>query len=212
MSNENSGAVVSLSIVIPCYNEERTLRQCVERVLDIQDDALRLELIIVDDCSQDNSLGIARELATEYPEIRVLSHEANQGKGAALRTGFQFATGDYVGIQDADLEYDPAELKKLLTPLVQGNADVVYGSRYLRPQTRRVLYFWHSLMNRTLTFISNMFTDLDLTDMETGYKIFRRDIIQGIHIEEDRFGFEPEITAKIAQNGCDVYEMAISYT
>lgn len=202
---------IVLTVVVPCYNEEQTLTNCIDRLLRIQDDKVRLEIIIVDDKSKDNSLEIAHELSREHAEIKVCFHEVNRGKGAALRTGFQHASGDFVCIQDADLEYNPQELRKLLIPLVKGEADVVYGSRYLRPGSRRVLYFWHSLMNRTLTFVSNMFTDLDITDMETCYKMFRRDVIQSIPLQEDRFGFEPEVTAKIAQLGLRVYEMDISY-
>ena len=199
------------SIVIPCYNEERTLATCVERVRQIAGSDLVLEIIIVDDCSQDKSLLIARELAEKHAEITVLHHERNQGKGAALRTGFQSATGDFVAVQDADLEYDPAELKKLLVPLIDGQADVVFGSRFLSPGAHRVLYFWHSLGNRFLTFMSNVFTDLNLTDMETCYKVFRREIIQKIRIEENRFGFEPEIVAKVAHLRVRVFEAGISY-
>ena len=154
---------------------------------------------------------VARDLEEKISEIRVLHHEVNKGKGAALRTGFQYATGDYVGIQDADLEYEPMEYLKLLAPLQQNEADVVFGSRYLRPGKRKVLYFWHSWMNKTLTFISNMMTNLDISDMETCYKLFRREIIQSIELKENRFGFEPEVVAKVAQRHCRVWEMAISY-
>lgn len=200
-----------LSLIIPSYNEERTLAQCVKRVLAIASTGLEVELIIVDDCSGDNSLTVARELAEHHPEITVLHHEKNRGKGAALRTGFAHATGDFVSIQDADMEYDPNDFHVLLRPLLDNKADVVFGSRYLQTDTRRVLYFWHTWMNKTLTNISNMFTNLDITDMETCYKLFRREIIQGIDLKEDRFGFEPEVTAKIAQTRCRVYECAISY-
>jgi dolichol-phosphate mannosyltransferase len=202
---------VLFSIIIPCYNEEATLASCVERVLAIADKNLSLELIIVDDCSTDKSLETARALQQQHACIRALSHEQNQGKGAALRTGFAHATGEFVAVQDADLEYEPADLKRLLVPLVEGRADVVFGSRYLYGGERRVLYFWHSLMNRFLTFVSNMFTDLGLTDMETCYKLFRREIIQSIRIEENRFGFEPEIVSKVAHMRCRVYEAPISY-
>jgi len=202
---------VKFSIVIPCYNEQRTLRGLVKRVLETAEDWFSLELIIVDDCSKDGSLEVARSLEREHPEVRVLRHERNQGKGAALRTGFQKATGDFVAVQDADLEYNPMELKKLLVPLINNEADVVFGSRFLSPGAHRVLYFWHSLGNKFLTFVSNMFSDLNLTDMETCYKVFRRDVIQGIRIEEDRFGFEPEIVAKVAHMRVRVYEMGISY-
>jgi dolichol-phosphate mannosyltransferase len=202
---------VTLSIIIPCYNEERTLQECVRRVLAIQDESLRLELIIVDDCSKDNSLEIARGLAQRNPQFRLLQHEVNKGKGAALRTGIAHATGDFVAIQDADLEYDPMDLKRLLIPLRSGDADVVFGSRFLSTEFRRVLYFWHSMANGFLTTLSNMLTDLNLSDMETCYKVFRREVIQSIEIEENRFGFEPEVVAKIAQMRVRVYETGISY-
>lgn len=200
-----------LSIVIPCFNEARTLQQCVEKVLQIADNTLQLEIIIVDDFSTDESNMIADNLAKKHAGISVLHHEENQGKGAALRTGIQKASGDFVAIQDADLEYEPMELKRLLEPLTKGQADVVFGSRFLSYGFHRVLYFWHSLGNHFLTFLSNMFTDLNLTDMEACYKVFRRDVIQSIQIEENRFGFEPEIVAKVAQMRLRIYEMGISY-
>ena len=202
---------VKLSIVIPCYNEERTLEACVDSVLAIQDDQLELELIVVNDCSKDDSLRIARKVAERVPGMQVLHHEVNQGKGAALRTGIAKATGDFVAIQDADREYDPMDLKRLIVPLREGVADVVLGSRFLSSGYHRVLYYWHSLGNRFLTTLSNMLTDLNLTDMETCYKVFRREVIQGIQIEENRFGFEPEVVAKIAHQRLRVYEMGISY-
>jgi dolichol-phosphate mannosyltransferase len=202
---------VKLSIIIPCYNEERTLSECVDRVLAIQDETLTLELIIVDDCSKDKSLEIARGLVERSPQLLLLQHEVNKGKGAALRTGIARATGDFVAIQDADLEYDPMDLKKLLVPLRSGDADVVLGSRFLSSEFRRVLYFWHSVANSFLTTLSNMLTDLNLTDMETCYKVFRREVIQSIQIEENRFGIEPEVVAKIAQMRLRVYEAGISY-
>ena len=202
---------VRLSIVIPCYNEARTLERCIARVLAIAEAGLELELIIVDDGSQDDSYAIAQKLAAAHPEIEVCRHEQNKGKGAALRTGFSLARGDFVAVQDADLEYDPQELKKLIVPLINDQADVVLGSRFLSPGAHRVLFFWHSLGNRFLTFLSNMFTDLNLTDMETCYKVFRRDVIQGIAIQENRFGFEPEIVAKIAHLRLRIFEMGISY-
>ena len=204
---------VKLTLVVPCYNEENTLRSIVEKVLELRSDTLELEIVIVDDCSRDRSREVAQALAKEYKEIKLAFHEVNMGKGAALRTGFLEATGDYVGVQDADMEYDPRDYLTMLQPLLDGKADVVYGSRYLRPDTRRVLYFWHSCMNRFLTFASNMFTDLGITDMETCYKLFRREVIQSIapRLKENRFGFEPEVTTYVAEAKVRVYECAISY-
>ena len=202
---------VKLSLIIPCYNEERTLEACLNSVLAIADNTLELELIVVDDCSSDKSLEVATQLQKKIPSMVLLHHEKNQGKGAALRTGFARATGDFVAVQDADQEYDPMDLKRLLVPLRNGEADVVLGSRFLSHGYHRVLYFWHSLGNRFLTTLSNMLTDLNLTDMETCYKVFRNEIIQGINIEENRFGFEPEVVAKIAHMRVRVYEMGISY-
>ena len=206
MSNKRT-----LSIVIPCYNEEKTLAKCISKVLEVAEENLELELIIVDDCSADRSLEIARDIEKKHSVVTVLSHEQNQGKGAALRTGFKKATGHFVAVQDADLEYNPLELRKLVQPLVDEEADVVFGSRFSACGSHRVLYFWHSMGNRFLTFLSNMFTDLNLTDMETCYKVFRRDIIQGIEIQENRFGFEPEIVAKVAHMRLRIVEMGISY-
>ena len=205
---------VKLSLVIPCYNEEATLQNIVEEVLHtLRSDSLDLELVIVDDCSSDRSREIAAELAKKYQEVKLAFHPVNQGKGAALRTGFLQATGDFVGVQDADMEYNPGDYLKMLEPLLDGRADVVYGSRYLKPDTRRVLYFWHSCMNKFLTFASNMFTDLGITDMETCYKLFRREAIQKIapRLRENRFGFEPEVTTYVAEDKLRVYECAISY-
>ena len=199
------------SIVVPCFNEEPTLRASVEKVLEIADESLALEIIIVDDCSSDGSREIAAALEAEYPHVRVYSHQVNRGKGAALRTGLAEAKGDVVAIHDADLEYDPKDLRKLIALVQRDLADVVYGSRFLSGGEHRVLYFWHSIGNRFLTFLSNMLTDLNLTDMETCYKVFRRSIIQDIQIEEERFGFEPEIVAKVAEKCPRIYEMGISY-
>ncbi len=200
-----------LTVVVPCYNEENTLSSCINRVLAIMDQELSLEIIIVDDCSKDGSLAIAKELESVHPEVTVVEHPVNRGKGAALRTGFSKANGDFVAVQDADLEYDPMDLKRLLRPLRDGKADVVIGSRFLSYGEHRVLYFWHYLGNRFLTFLSNMFTDLNLTDMESCYKVFKKKIIDKVDIREDRFGFEPEIVAKVAHMGVSIYEMGISY-
>jgi dolichol-phosphate mannosyltransferase len=201
-----------LSVVIPCYNESQTLARCVERVMRIADDTLQVELIIVDDGSTDDSVDVAMEVRRKYgKKIKVITHEKNLGKGAALRNGFKRVEGDFVAVQDADLEYDPIDLKSLLRPLIEGRADVVIGSRFLSSGAHRVLYFWHSLGNRFLTTVSNMFTDLNLTDMESCYKVFRREIIQSVEIKEQRFGFEPEIVAKIAHMRVRIYEMGISY-
>lgn len=201
----------TLTVVIPCYNEERTLEPCVNRVRQIADESLSVEIIIVDDCSRDRSATIAQQLADRYPEVHLVRHERNRGKGAALRTGFARGTGDFFAVQDADLEYEPLELKGLLRPLIDDQADVVIGSRFLSGGAHRVLYFWHSLGNRFLTFVSNMFSDLNLTDMESCYKVFRKEVIRSITLEEDRFGFEPEIVAKVAELRVRVYEAGISY-
>lgn len=205
--------VHTLSLIIPCFNEEKTLESCIDRVLHIQTDALKVECVIVDDCSSDNSLKIANDLALKYSNIKVCHHVVNQGKGAALRTGFIHATGDFIGIQDADEEYDPNQYHVMLEPMLNNNADVVYGSRYLKPDTRRVLYFWHTWMNKTLTIVTNMFTNLDITDMETCYKLFHREVIQNIapKLKENRFGFEPEVTTHVARGDYRVFECAITY-
>ena len=206
--------MTKLSLIMPCYNEEKALAEIVERVFEIEDKTLQVELILVDDCSKDNSLQIAYRLSKKYPHLKILTHSQNKGKGAALRTGFLEATGDYVGIQDADMEYSPSDYKKMLKPLLENKADVVFGSRYLRPDERRVLSFWHSFMNKMLTLVSNMFTGLDISDMETCYKLFRREVIQQIapKLKENRFGFEPEMTTYVAQGHYRVYECAIHYT
>ena len=200
---------MKLSVVMPVFNESATIRTIVETVLRVP---IRKELIIVDDCSTDGTRAVLAELAAN-PDVRVILHERNQGKGAALRTGFAHATGDIVLVQDADLEYDPEEYPKLLAPIFAGKADVVYGSRFIGGDSHRVLYFWHYLGNMALTLLSNAFTNLNLTDMETCYKVFRRDILACVRIEENRFGFEPEITGKIAAiPGCRIFEVGISYS
>jgi glycosyltransferase involved in cell wall biosynthesis len=199
---------MKLSIIIPCYNEVRTIRAIVDRVRAAP--VANKEIIIVDDCSLDGTRDTLRlEIAPLVD--RILYHDVNQGKGAALRTGIAAATGDVVIIQDADLEYDPDEYPKLLAPIARGQADVVFGSRFAGGDAHRVVYFWHMVGNKFLTLVSNMLTNLNLTDMETCYKVFKRGIIQGITIEENRFGFEPEITAKVAKLDVVIYEVGISY-
>ena len=194
------------SVVMPCFNEELTLKVIAERVLD---SPYTLELVIVDDCSTDRTLEMARSLGDR--RVRVLAQSPNQGKGAALRRGFAAASGPYVIIQDADLEYDPADYGDLLAPLLDNRADVVYGSRFHAARPHRVLYYWHSVGNKLLTTLSNMTTNLNLTDMETGYKAFRKEVLDSIVIEEDRFGVEPEITAKVARGRWRIYEVGVSY-
>jgi glycosyltransferase involved in cell wall biosynthesis len=193
--------------VVPCFDEVATVETLLQRVLASPWVA---EVIVVDDGSTDGTVAAAGSVVDD--RVRIFEHGLNRGKGAALRTGFAAATADYVIVQDADLEYDPAEYPDLLGPLEAGDADVVYGSRFVSGRPHRVLYFWHSLGNRFLTLLSNAFTDLNLTDMETCYKAFRREVIQSIELREDRFGFEPEVTAKIAARRCRVYEVGISYT
>lgn len=206
MSNAGRDSAACLSVVMPVFNEEATVRDCVAAVLARPEVA---EVVIVDDASTDGTRDI---LATvNDPRVRVFHQGHNQGKGAALRRGFAEATADFVIVQDADLEYDPAEYPRVLGPLLAGHADVVYGSRFAGGEAHRVLFFWHSLGNRVLTLASNAFTDLNLTDMETCYKAFRREVIQSIEIEENRFGVEPEVTAKVAAAGWRVYEVGISY-
>jgi glycosyltransferase involved in cell wall biosynthesis len=199
---------MKLSIVIPCYNEAKTIRQIVERVRAAPID--EKEIIIVDDCSRDGTRDLLR---TEIAPLvdKIVYHEVNRGKGAALRTGFAAATGDIVLVQDADLEYDPQEYPKLIKPILDGRADVVFGSRFMGSDAHRVVYFWHMIGNKLLTLCSNMFTNLNLTDMETCYKAFRREVLQKIVIVEDRFGFEPEITAKVARLRVPIYEVGICY-
>jgi glycosyltransferase involved in cell wall biosynthesis len=197
-----------LSVVMPVYNERATVAKVIAEVLSQPSVA---ELIVVNDASSDGTREVLEELNSIDDRIRVFHHDKNQGKGAALRTGVAHATADVVIIQDADMEYDPAEYPVLLGPILRGKADAVFGSRFIGSQEHRVLYFWHSMGNRFLTLLSNMFTNLNLTDMETCYKAVRREILQSIAIQENRFGFEPEITAKLAKKGVRIYEVAVSY-
>jgi glycosyltransferase involved in cell wall biosynthesis len=203
-----SNSTLNLSVVIPAYNERATIEEIVRRV---RDTGTVREIIVVDDMSTDGTREVLRTLE-QQPGVRVIYHEVNRGKGAALRTGFAAATGELVIVQDADLEYNPQEYARLARPILDGRADVVFGSRFSGNDEHRVLFYWHSLGNKLLTTLSNMFTNLNLSDMETCYKMFRADVLRKITIEEDRFGFEPEITAKIARLGCRVYEVGISYS
>jgi len=204
----------SISVVIPCFDEEKTIEALVSKVLNADTLGLELDVVIVDDGSTDGSVSIAEKLCRQDPRIRHFKHSRNQGKGAALSTGFAEARGDIILIQDADLEYDPAEYPILLRPILEGLADVVYGSRFIGGASHRVLYFRHSVGNKVLTLLSNIFTDLNLTDMETCFKVFRREIIAGISIREKRFGVEPELTAKISKisPAIRIYEVGISYS
>ena len=196
---------MKLSIIIPCYNEKKTIEEIIKAVTNCP--VIDKEIIIVDDFSTDGT----REILTKIPDIKIAFHSKNMGKGAALRTGFKLATGDICIVQDADLEYDPQELPLVINPILQNKADVVFGSRFLSGRPHRVVYFWHSVGNGVLTLLSNFFTDLNLTDMETCYKAFRTEIIKSIKIKENRFGFEPEITAKISKMNLRIYEVGISY-
>jgi len=204
----------TLSVVIPCFNEEATLETLVGRVLDADVCGLELEVVVIDDGSRDRSFEKAQALSDGERRLKALRHETNLGKGAAVRTGFDAASGDIVIVQDADLEYDPGEYPKLLQPILSGGADVVYGSRFRGGESQRVLFFWHSIGNRFLTLLSNMMTDLNLTDMETCYKVFRREVLDQITLKENRFGFDPEITAKIShlKPPARIFEVGIRYS
>lgn len=199
---------MKLSVVVPCFNEESTIKDIIEAIRDSPVD--QKEIIVVDDCSTDGTREVLQKEIKPLVD-KIIYLDKNSGKGAALREGFRHASGDIVVIQDADLEYDPQEYPKLILPIIEDRADVVYGSRFMGGGAHRVVYFWHMMGNRFLTLMSNMFTNLNLTDMETCYKAFRREIIQSIEIKEDRFGFEPEITAKLAKKKLRIYEIGISY-
>jgi len=214
----NTAGIKRLTIIIPAYNEGRTIGLILDRINEVKlIKNIEKEVIIVDDCSTDNTAQVVQEYVTTTPGLTItyfkyLRHEVNQGKGAAIHTGIEHATGEYLLVQDADLEYDPGEYNTLLKPVVMGAADVVYGSRFMGGNAHRILFFWHTIGNRFLTFLSNYFNNLNLTDMETGYKLFRTDIIQRIYLHEKRFGFEPEVTAKISMvPGIKLYEVGISY-
>jgi len=200
---------MKVSIVIPCYNEKDTIEKIVEAVRNAP--VNNKEIVVVDDCSQDGTQMVLREKISEVVD-QVIYHSTNRGKGAALRSGFAAATGDIILVQDADLEYSPEDYPLLLQPLESGKADAVLGSRFMGGRPHRVLFFWHMIGNRFLTLLSNMFTNLNLTDVETGYKAFKASLIKSIELEEDRFGIEPEIIAKLARRGCRVYEVGISYS
>jgi len=205
----------SLSILIPAYNEANTIRKILERILAVElINGITKEIIVIDDCSTDATYSIIQQYIAAHPQVNIQlkQHSKNKGKGAAIHTGIQAATGDYLIVQDADLEYDPMEFNELFKPVFYDNADVVYGSRFMGSKPHRILFFWHTIGNRVLTFLSNMLTNLNLTDMETCYKLFRSDIIKKIDLKENRFGFEPEVTAKIARiPKIKIYEVGISY-
>jgi glycosyltransferase involved in cell wall biosynthesis len=206
---------MKLSIIVPAYNEERTILRVLDKLRTIElIGGFQREIVVVNDCSSDNTEGMVKQFISENPQVEIsyFRHEYNQGKGAALHTGIRKASGDYIIVQDADLEYDPQEFNILLKPVIDGYADVVYGSRFMGGTPHRILFFWHTIGNKFLTFLSNMFCNLNLTDMETCYKLFRADILKNLTLVEKRFGFEPEVTAKISKvPGIRIYEVGVSY-
>jgi glycosyltransferase involved in cell wall biosynthesis len=217
-NNRSDKAIRRLSIIIPAYNEEKTITTILDRINEVKlIGGIEKEVIVVNDCSKDSTEDVVHSYISNNATLTInyfkyIRHDVNQGKGAAIHTGIAHATGEYLLVQDADLEYDPGEYNSLLKPILNAQADVVYGSRFMGGNAHRILFFWHTIGNRFLTFLSNMFTNLNLTDMETGYKMFRTSIIQRIYLHEKRFGFEPEVTAKIAQiPGIRIYEVGISY-
>ena len=204
----------TLSVVVPAFNEEKTIQSILDKILHVDLEGMMIELVVINDCSTDGTRELVSNYISAHPgdSIRLIDQEKNRGKGAAIRRGIEEASGDFLIIQDADLEYDPREYIDLLNPLLSDKADVVYGSRFMGSNPHRILFFWHSLGNKLLTFLSNMFNNLNLTDMETCYKMFRSEVIKKIHLQENRFGFEPEVTAKIARiPGIRIYEVGISY-
>lgn len=206
--------VEKLSVIIPAYNEERTIKHILDEVTGLEIDGIEIDMVVVNDCSNDGTRSLVEDYINTHGDcaITLIDQDKNRGKGAAIRRGIEEAKGDCLVIQDADLEYDPQEFRDLLAPIIRGTADVVYGSRFIGSKPHRILFFWHSLGNRMLTFMSNMFNNLNLTDMETCYKMFRSDIIKKIHLQENRFGFEPEVTAKISRiPELRIYEVGISY-
>ncbi len=210
----NNAPLYTLSIIIPVFNEEKTVSLILDKIIEVDLGLVKKEIVVVNDCSTDETQGLVQQFMNKYPQenIRLVEQPHNEGKGAALHRGIREATGDFIIIQDADLEYDPREYQDLLSPVLEGNADVVYGSRFIGSRPHRILFFWHTAGNKFLTFLSNVFTNLNLTDMETCYKLFKVDILKSLKLKEKRFGFEPEVTAKVSRvPGIRIFEVGISY-